>query len=401
MRGWQIRDKIQKDRSADGMHEENSDFLRETAYDVARQFTKLSGFSSVMVPMTAALDLSRQLGDARKRPSPRWASSLRALLVLAAAGASHTALAQIAPAMTPAPSPGGSPNITAALHARAVTPDIIPPPPLREIADPKHAAGQAVKITQAKQQFVNPERAYDPNTGESFYWDCTEKSWFDSRTHRGVGFQGAKGSDGEVIPPPPKLELADSERVTSEGLMARITQAKQDAYNPARAVDPDSKQILVWDHRQKSWIDTKTGEAIGFLGRKGVSACQQAGAPMAPPSEVALLAQAEVLDDLLFKEHVAPQESSLISSSLGQALLQMELLLTSKQSVIGGPMRLSASRTEAQAKLGPASSGPASSSPESSGSPNAGASSSACPPPSCRELPAFLQLSRAMLAGPL
>jgi hypothetical protein len=259
---------------------------------------------------------------------------------------------------------------------------------LREIADPKRAAGQPARITQAKQQFVNPERAYDPNTAESFYWDCAKKSWFDSRTHVAVGFQGAEASDGEVIPPPPKLEVADSERVTSEGLMARITQAKQDADNPARAVDPDSKQIQVWDRRQKSWIDTKTGEAIGFLGRKGVSACQQAGAPMAPPSEIALLAQAEVLDDLLFKEHlaVAPAENPLISSGMGQALLQMELLLTSKQSVIGGPLHLSAPRAEAKSNPGP---------------PSSGASSSACLPSSCPELPVFLQLSKAMPSGPL
>jgi hypothetical protein len=267
---------------------------------------------------------------------------------------------------------------------------------MREIADPKRAAGQAARFTQAKQQFVNPERAYDPNTGESFYWDCTKKTWFDSKTHVAVGFQGGKGIDGEVIPPPPKLELADSERVTSEGLMARITQGKQDPDNPARAVDPDSKQILVWDRRQRSWIETQTGEAIGFLGRKAVSACQQAGASMAPPSEVALLAQAEVLDDLLFKEHVAvaASESPLLSSGMGQALLQMELLLTSKQSVIGGALRLTAPRAEAKPNPAPQSSGASTSSCVSC------ATREPCPS-SCPELPAFLQLSKAMLAGPL
>ncbi len=357
-----------------------------------------------MMPMTAPLEpiFRRKLRDIARRASRPLTRTSRALLVWAAIGICPVAQAQIAPT----PYPAAPPNVVAAVHAQTATPSVVPPPPLREIADPKGAAGQPARITQAKQQFVNPERAYDPITGESFYWDCAQKSWFDSKTRTAVGFQGGKASDGEVIPPPPKLEVADSERVTSEGLMAKITQARQDADNPARAVDPDSKQILVWDRRQKSWIDTKTGEAIGFLGRKGVSTCQQAGAPAAASQaglptgvqaglptgvQAGLLAQADVLNALLFKERVAiaPSESSLIASGVGQALLQMELLLTSKQSVIGGALRLSGPRAEAK--------------------PNPGAPGSACLscatrepcPSSCPELPAFLQLSKAMLAGPL
>jgi hypothetical protein len=346
-----------------------------------------------MMPMMAPLDheLTRQLCDIARRASPRLTITPRMLLVLAATGFSHIAQAQIAPA----PYPTAPPNVATAMHGQTIVPSVIPPPPMRGIADPKGASGQPARTTQAKQQFVNPERAYDPNTGDSFYWDCAQKSWFDSKTRTAVGFEGGKASDGEVIPPPPKLEVADSERVTSEGLMAKITQARQDADNPARAIDPDSKQILVWDRRQKSWIDTKTGEAIGFLGRKGVSACQQAGAPATPPSQAGLqtgpLAEVEVLNELLFKEHVAmaPSESSLIASGVGQALLQMELLLTSKQSVIGGALRLTAPRAETK--------------------PGSGAPGSACLscavrepcPSSCPELPAFLQLSKSMLAGPL
>ncbi|MBV8765987.1 MAG: hypothetical protein JO137_09345 [Hyphomicrobiales bacterium] len=344
--------------------------------------------------MTASMHSTRprKSRPMRSHVLRRFASLSGALILTGATAFFLAAQAQ----MAPVPSPVASANAAGAMRAPAVALGVIPPPPLREIADPKRASGQPARLTQAKQQFVNPERAYDPNTGESFYWDCAKKTWFDSKRHVAVGFEGGKTSEGEIIPPPPKLEVPDSERVTSEGLMARITQGKQDADNPARAVDPESKQILVWDYRQRSWIDTKTGEAIGFIGRKALSACQQAGAPAAPPTPAANLAKADVLDDLLFKEHVpiSPSQRPVVSSGMGEALLQLELLLTSKQSVIGGPMRFTAPRAEA--KPNPAAQNPS-------------ASSSACLscarretcPSSCPELPSFLQLSKAMLADPL
>ena len=344
--------------------------------------------------MTASMDHAplRVLRHASRHAPGRLASISGALFLSGAMAFSPVARAQIALA----PSAAASANVATAMAAPGVAAGIVPPPPVREIADPKRPAGQPARLTQAKQQFVNPERAYDPNTGESFYWDCAKKTWFDSKTHVAVGFQGGKTSEGAVIPPPPKLEVADSERVTSEGLMARITQGKQDADNPARAVDPESKQILVWDHRQRSWIDTKTGEAIGFLGRKAVSTCQQAAVPMAPPSQSAILAQADVLDDLLFKEHVpiAPSQSPVISAGMGQALLQLELLLTSKQSVIGGPLRWTAPRAEAKPN-------PAAQSPNVSSSACLSCGTREPCPSSCPELPTFLQLSKAMLASPL
>ena len=350
------------------------------------------------MPITAFLDsafLRALRGPAGCAPGRGTTIALCSLLLYAAAGVAQNADAQ----MTQVPNPG--PNPPAQLigapvpHAQGGGITIIPPPPVGELAQAKRAgaSGQPARLTQAKQQFVNPERAYDPNTGQSLYWDCTRKTWVDSKTDTAVGYQGAKASDGEVIPPPPKLELADSERVTSEGLMARITQAKQDAGNPGRAFDADSGQILVWDRRQKSWIDTKTGEAVGFLGRKGVSACQPSGAPVAPPAQAALSTNPAVLDDLLFKDHVAVDASESTLTGMGQALLQMELLLTSKQSVIGGGLRLTGPPLpQADAK-------------ESTG---AAASFGCLPcaagetcPSACPEHPFFLRLSKAVSAGPL
>jgi hypothetical protein len=261
--------------------------------------------------------------------------------------------------------PVGSPAPVAPTRdarAQSVGMSVIPPPPIQELAQAKRGAGdgQPTRITQAKQQFVNPERAYDPNTDQSLYWDCAKKTWVDSKTNKPVGYQGGKARDGEVIPPPPKLELADSERLTSEGVVARITQAKQDADDPGRAYDPNSKQVLVWDRRQKNWIDVRTGEAVGFLGRKGVSSCQASSAAAAAPVQTAPNANATVMNDLLFKDRVAIEgsDSFSLSAAAGQAILQMELLLTSKQSVIGGGLRW-VSQATPQAGAQPSAGAPA------------------------------------------
>jgi hypothetical protein len=214
---------------------------------------------------------------------------------------------------------------------------IVPPPPVRELARPGHPVG----VTQAKQQFVNPEWAYDPNTGQSLRWDCTAKNWFDNKTNKPVGFQGGKARDGEVIPPPPKLELPDSERDTGEGLVARITQALQDPDNPERAYDALSKQFLIWDRGQKTWVEGRTGEAVGFLGRKGPTSCKQAVPAMARGGPGAPIASPSLVRELLFSERVgfAPSDEAYAGAGAVRSFLQMELILTSKLSLIGGGLR--------------------------------------------------------------
>jgi hypothetical protein len=341
------------------------------------------------MPSSGTIDIAipRNIRGSRGRA---WRTGMVApcsLLILLAGSLAHGACAQTTQAQQPP---------AQAAHAPGYGIGVIPPPPLRDLAQPKRSAadGQPITTTQAKQQFVNPERAYDPNTGQSLYWDCMKKTWIDSKTDKPVGYQGGKAGDGEIIPPPPKLELADSERVTAEGLVARITQAKQDADNPGRAFDPESKQILVWDRRQKTWIDTRTGEALGFLGRKGATACQPSGAPTPPPVQAAFNANTAIFDDLLFKDRVAIEssESFFLSGAMGQTLLQMELLLTSKQSVIGGGMRWAGQST-----------------PQTDAKPSAGAPGFTClscaaeePCRSrCADLPSFIQLSKTVSAGAL
>jgi hypothetical protein len=240
-------------------------------------------------------------------------------------------------------------------YAQGVFIAVVPPPPFRELPDPKSSAddGQPVKFTQAKQQFVNPERAYDPNTGQSLRWDCVKKTWIDAKTDKAVGFQGGKARDGEVIPPPPRLELADSERVTNEGLVARLTQATQDPDNPERAYDATSGKLLAWDRGQKTWIEAKTGEAVGFLGRKGPSSCPQ---PI-PAATQATLPTATVSPargrELMFNDPVGvgPSDGDFPPAPIGQSHLQMELIFTSKPSLIGGGLQFVHQSTQQAAAI--------------------------------------------------
>jgi hypothetical protein len=228
---------------------------------------------------------------------------------------------------------------------------IVPPPPVRELRDPKEG-GQPVKLTQAKQQFVNPERAYDQATGQSLRWDCKLRNWIDTKTDKSVGFQGGKARDGEVVPPPPKRELADSERVLPEGVFARWTQAKQDPNSPERAYDETRDELLVWDRGQKTWIEAKTGEPVGFLGRKGQSSCP-------PPASAAIQANSttamspSLTRQLLFSEKIVFEtENGVVPPAVfKQSVLQKELILTSRLSLIGGGQRFANPLPEERASV--------------------------------------------------
>jgi hypothetical protein len=226
-------------------------------------------------------------------------------------------------------------------NAQGVNIAIVPPPPIRELRDPKEGAagGQPIKFTQAKQQFVTPERAYDQATGQSLRWDCTLKNWIDTKTDKPVGFQGGKARDGEVVPPPPKLVLPDSERVTSEGLFAKLTQATQNPDNPERAYDATSDRLLAWDRGQKTWMEPKTGEAVGFLGRKGPSSCPQTTVVAKPDGSPSMTISSNIVRDLLFGDQIDFDPLDSTPAAIAQSLLQIELIFTSKPSLIGGALQ--------------------------------------------------------------
>ncbi len=105
------------------------------------------------------------------------------------------------------------------------------------------------------------------------FWDCTKKTWVDSKTGKALGFEGARANDGEVIPPPPR-HTVDSPSPNKED---HLTRAEQDPTDPERAYDPTTGQNLHWDRAKKTWIDSKTGKALGFKGR-------QSNKPCPPPS---------------------------------------------------------------------------------------------------------------------
>lgn len=89
----------------------------------------------------------------------------------------------------------------AATRAVAQTPArVVPPPPLIA-AD----AASGKPAHQAIQSGIDAEHAFDPTTGDGFNWDCARKTWINTRTKEAVGFAGETGSGGEIIPPPPAI----------------------------------------------------------------------------------------------------------------------------------------------------------------------------------------------------
>jgi len=66
---------------------------------------------------------------------------------------------------------------------------VIPPPP-----NPSH---------NPEFDPVDPHRAFDPKTGQNLVWDCNKKTWIDTKTGQGIGFSGRHDGNDDVIPPPP------------------------------------------------------------------------------------------------------------------------------------------------------------------------------------------------------
>src|ERR1035437_4979988 len=133
---------------------------------------------------------------------------------------------------------------------------VVPPPPrmydeTRESGDRGH---------QAEQDPIDPEKAFDSKTGQNLFWDCIKKTWVDSKTGKALGFQGAHDKDGEVVPPPPRMY--DETRESGD----RGHQAEQDPIDPEKAFDSKTGQNLFWDCIKKTWVDSKTGKALGFQG---------------------------------------------------------------------------------------------------------------------------------------
>lgn len=159
---------------------------------------------------------------------------------------------------------GISPSMLPALgqEAEGETRVIPPPPPTYDESRPSGDRG-----SQAEQDPNDPERAYDPKTGQNLHWDCNKKTWVDSKTGKRLGFEGGRASDGEIIPPPPPTY--DESRPSGD----RGSQAKQDSSDPKHAYDSKTGQNLHWDSKEKTWKDSKTGKSLGLKGAKTKKPC--------------------------------------------------------------------------------------------------------------------------------
>ncbi len=116
----------------------------------------------------------------------------------------------------------------------------------------------------AERDLSDPERAFDPSTGQNLFWDCVEKTWVDAKTGKALGFKGPRASDGTAIPAPP-------------------LHAERDVSSLERAFNPSSGQNLFWDRKAKTWKDSKTGKALGFRGARSTKVCPPRTATAPPP----------------------------------------------------------------------------------------------------------------------
>jgi Chaperone of endosialidase len=113
-------------------------------------------------------------------------------------------------------------------HARAQkVPEILASPPIAGFELPDGA----------RQDPRNPERTFNPQTGQSLVRDGSSQMWIDSRTGQAVG------PARTVFFGPPKG-------------------ARWDGSNPERALNPQSGQKFIWDAGIQKWIDQRTDRAF-------------------------------------------------------------------------------------------------------------------------------------------
>ena len=149
---------------------------------------------------------------------------------------------------------------------------VVPPPPRIE-----REPGSGKGLHQAQQDMNDPESAFDPETGQNLYWDCVKKTWVDAKSGKALGFQGARASDGEVVPPPPRIER---EPGSGKGLH----QAQQDMNDPESAFDAETGENLYWEPKDKTWRDAKTGKSLGFQGARAKEPCPPKTAAQTTPT---------------------------------------------------------------------------------------------------------------------
>ena len=112
-------------------------------------------------------------------------------------------------------------------HARAQVPAIPTSPPIAGFELPEGA----------RQDPRNPERAFNPQTGQNLVRDSSSQMWIDIRT-------------GQAVAPALTVFLGPPKG------------ARWDGNDPERALNPQSGQKFIWDAGIQKWIDQRTDRAF-------------------------------------------------------------------------------------------------------------------------------------------
>jgi hypothetical protein len=144
---------------------------------------------------------------------------------------------------------------------------IIPAPPIFHGTVPTATGADTGFGHQATQDPNDPTHAHDSTTGQNLYWDADKKTWVDSATGQSLGFDGSHTANGTIIPAPP---IFHGTVPTATGADTGFGhQATQDPNDPTHAHDSTTGQNLYWDPDKKTWVDSKTGQSLGFDGVVG------------------------------------------------------------------------------------------------------------------------------------
>ncbi len=138
--------------------------------------------------------------------------------------------------------------------------------PIRSL--PELGPQTQVRDIRREQDPTDPTHAYDSTTGQNLYWDPANQTWVDSATGENVGFDGVKTSSAGSSFRRRRsfMAMGYSLLLTGAGPQTSGHQAQQDPTDPTHAFDSTTGQNLYWDPDNNTWVDSTTGESLGFDG---------------------------------------------------------------------------------------------------------------------------------------
>jgi hypothetical protein len=136
-------------------------------------------------------------------------------------------------------------------------------------AVPDAIVGEA--LVSVSKSSVDPNRAYNSQTGQNLYWDRKTKTWKDSKTGRAVTSGNARDAlfcclkkvnytwesqFGQWV------DIATGKSVSASAVGEALISVEKNLGDPNRAFDKKTGRNFAWNDKKQAWIDVKTGESV-------------------------------------------------------------------------------------------------------------------------------------------